>query len=76
MVTAERESIIRFLLLAMPYFYFPASDASQGAMSMDTYIWYAVGAVVAGFLAWWLPRGDRPLPTVDRDDSPFDGDGD
>lgn len=44
---------------------------------MDTYIWYAVGAVVIGFLAWWLPKGDKPLVAADRDDSPFDGgDGD
>lgn len=42
---------------------------------MDTYIWYAFGAVAIGFLVWWLPRGDGQLATIERDpdDCPFDG---
>lgn len=44
---------------------------------MDTYIWYAAGALVVGFLVWWLPQGDKPLvASADRDDSSFDDGGD
>lgn len=45
---------------------------------MDTYIWYAVGAAVIGFLFWWLPQDSKPLlSSPERDDSPLDdGDGD